>query len=418
MSSDEVIKKLYDINPQFVFCHEKHYDTLSESNYEIINLDKIHEKGFLEHLTNFSCKDLDVIYTSDDSVAVYYYSSGTTGKSKIIEYTHKSMVLMQASMLRADFGKSGKVHLCFLPLGHTASLRYTVKHCICTGGTVVLYDSFWKLRSKLWDEIEKYNATFMQVVPSILIAILNTPYKNFSKKQINSMTFVGCGSAFLPENIQDNFQNLFKLPVANLYGLSETGATHFDNPFIKNRLKGSIGKPFDIVEAKIFDENGHQINGEKTGEIGIKGPGLLNGYLKNELLYKECFNKGFFMTGDLCYKNKDGIYFYVDRKKDLIIKGGVNIVPSQIEEFLLSFSFVKEVAVLGKPDMLFGETILCYIVPKGNKSINISTLKNSCKEKLGEFKTPSEFKLLDYLPKGPSGKILKRELRSNYLETK
>ena len=138
----------------------------------------ISEQSLLKYLGNFSGKNLDTIPTSDDSVAVYYYSSGTTGGSKIIEYTHKSMVLMQASMLKADFGKTGKVHLCFLPLGHTASLRYTIKHCICTGAVVVLYDSFWKLRSKLWDEIEKYLPYLKQHIeiinPRILVLLGST----------------------------------------------------------------------------------------------------------------------------------------------------------------------------------------------------------------------------------------------------
>jgi long-chain acyl-CoA synthetase len=251
----------------------------------------------------------------------------------------------------------------------------------------------------------------MEIVPSILIAILNTPYRDFSKEQVNSMKFIGCGSAFLPQNLQDAFQERFGIPVANLYGLSETGATHFDDPFVKGRETGSIGKPFDIVEAIIFDENGKEVQNNIVGEIGIKGPGLLKGYLNNQKLYEECFNKGFFMTGDLCRKDNKGNYYYMDRKKDLIIKGGVNIVPSQIEEVLQSHTAVQEAAVIGKPDILLGETIKCYLVSKNGSKPDIKELKSYCKEKLGDFKTPSKFEIIESLPKGPSGKILKRDLR-------
>ena len=118
------------------------------------------------------------------------------------------------------------------------------------------------------------------------------------------------------------------------------------------------------------------------------------------------------MTGDLCRKDKEGNYYYVDRKKDLIIKGGINIVPSQIEDVLQSHVTVKEVAVIGKPDMLLGETIICFLVTKNGSKPDFEELKSFCRNKLGDLKTPSEFKFVMSLPKGPSGKILKRELRS------
>lgn len=415
MSGDEVLKKLEDIHPESVFCHKNHYNTLTESNYRIINLDNMNSDCFTEYLQNFVPDSLDALPADENDVAVYYYSSGTTGGPKIIEYTHSSMVLTQASMLRAGFTEPGAVHLCVLPLGHTASLRYTIKQCVCTGSTVVLYDSFWKLRSNLWHEVQKHRATFMEIVPSILIAILNTPYKDFSKEQVGSMRFIGCGSAFLPQNLHGAFEEKFNIPVANLYGLSETGATHFDDPFVKGRVIGSIGKPFDIVEARIFGENRREVHNNEVGEIGIKGPGLLKGYFNNSKLFDECFHKGYFMTGDLCRKDKFGNYYYVDRKKDLIIKGGVNIVPSQIEEVLQSHPVVREAAVIGKPDMLLGETIKCYLVSKNGSKPDIKELKSYCKEKLGDFKTPTEFEVVESLPKGPSGKILKRALRSSWV---
>jgi len=419
MDGNEIIKKLDSIHPQFVFCHENHNNTLSKSGFKIINIDEISESNFPLFLKIFSSSETDVLPIKNDDVAVYYSSSGTTGGPKIIEYTHRSMVLTQASMVRAGFSDLNTTHLCVLPLGHTASIRYTIKQCICTGSTVVLYDSFWKLRSKFWKDVQKHSPSFMQIVPTILIALLNTPYKDYSIEQSKSLRYIGCGSAFLPKNLQDAFEKKYNIPIANLYGLSETGATHFDNPFIKGRKTGNIGRPFDIFKVKIFNKSGKEIEDGKTGEIGIKGPGIFKGYLKNHEHYNNCFNGNYFMTGDLGLKGKSGNYYYIDRKKDIIIQGGVNIAPSQIEEILQSHRIVKEAAVIGIPDMLLGEKIICYLVPKdiNTEKLDIIELEKYCEQQLGSFKTPKNFILVESLPKGSSGKILKRELRSNYSQT-
>ena len=412
LNAEEVISKIETINPGVVFCQEPHFKQLSKSRFNVVNIEDLAGRSFVDFLVKTQSVDFSKISVNRESVAVLYYSSGTTGNQKIIEYSHRSMVLTQASMLRASFTEFNSVHLCVLPLGHTAAIRYTIKQCICTASTVVLYNSFWKLRNNLWDDIKKYGATFMEVVPSILIAILNTPYKNFNVEKIRSMNFIGCGSAFLPKNVQDSFEEKFSIPIANLYGLSETGATHFDDPRKPGRKTGNIGIPFDLFDVKIFDQDGNEISDESMGEIGIRGPGLLKGYFFNEELFKSSFNKDYFMTGDLGYRDNQGIYYYVDRKKDIIIKGGVNINPSEIDEVLQSHPEIIEAATIGKPDAFMGETIKSYVVTRFGKEIDPKTLKIFCQKKLGDFKLPSEFEFLESLPKGPSGKILKRVLRT------
>jgi long-chain acyl-CoA synthetase len=411
VGAKEVLLKAEWIAPEMVFCHKTHYKELANSSYVIKNLDDLGEGDFVEFLKQFPDGSIVPIPIDEDQTAVLYYSSGTTGDPKVIEYTHQSMVAGQLSMVRSEFVKPNSVHLCVLPLGHTASLRYTIKQCICTGSTVVLYESFWKLRNNLWNEVRKHKANFMEIVPSILIAILNTPYKDFTVEQVESLDFIGCGSSFLPQNLQSEFEKKFKIPVANLYGLSETGATHFDNPLKFNRAPGSIGKPFDIIEVKIFDENKNEVPCGEVGEICMKGPSLLKGYYKNIQLYRESLYEGYFMTGDLGRVDTDGIYYYIERKKDLIIKGGVNIAPSQIDEVLLSNPNVEEVATIGVPDMLLGEVIKSFVVLKNGREGNKTELLSYCKKALGNFKTPSQIEFVTKLPKGPSGKILKKDLR-------
>ena len=260
----EISEKIKSVKPKIVFCHKNHYKDLLSTGANIKNLDDLVNESIVEVLSVYPEEAFSSSKVNEDQTAVLYYSSGTTGVPKSIEYTHKSMVLTQASMLRSNFTAQGSTHLCVLPLGHTASLRYTIKQCICTASTIILYESFWKLRAKLWDEVEKYHATFIEIVPTILIAILNTPYPKFKKNQVSSIEFIGCGSAYLAKNIQETFEEKFSIKVANLYGLSETGATHFDDPRLPERKTGNIGKPFDIVDAKCFDENGNVIN---SGEI-------------------------------------------------------------------------------------------------------------------------------------------------------
>lgn len=411
MSAKDVLSKLEIINPNKIFCSKKHVKEFSKSKYKILNIEDYENKNFVRHLSSFSNQNFISIPVSGDQTAVLYYSSGTTGNPKIIEYSYRSMVETQLSMVRNNFTNENSLHLCVLPLGHTASLRYTIKQAVCMGSTVVLYESFWKIRLNFWKEIYKYKATFVEVVPTILITILNTKYDNYNKLQNSSLEFIGCGSAYLPLNIQKKFEEKFGVGVANLYGLSETGATHFDNPQSLNRKIGSIGKPFDIFTVKIFDEKRKKAPTGKIGEIGIKGPGLLKGYLKNSKLFKNSFHEGFFLTGDLGMIDKNGFNFFIDRKKDLIIKGGVNIVPSEIDEIILTHPAIEEAATVAVPDPFFGENVKSYVTVKNNFSADTNEIKKFCTEKIGDFKSPSEIEIIDKLPKGPSGKILKRELR-------
>jgi len=410
ISAEELVSRLYLTSPAIVFTHKTHYKQLAKTKYNTINLDDFETSDFSDFLLQYSAEEFSTT-NNPNSTAVLYYSSGTTGDPKIIEYSHESMVQTQLSMVRAGFSKPGSVHLCALPLGHTASLRYTVKQCMCTGSTVVLYESFWKIRSKIWDEVEKYGVNFFQVVPSVLVSILNTPYKNFRKEQVKTLDFIGCGSSYLPNYIQNAFIKKFLTPISNLYGLSETGATHFDDPTDPNRVKGSIGKPFDVMDVKIFNSDHEEVGVGETGEFGIRGVGLLSNYYNNDKLYNKTIVNGYFMTGDLGKIDSNGIYYYVDRIKDLIIKGGVNVVPAQIDEVLISHPYVMEAATIGIPDMFLGEDIMSYVVVSDNEQVSESELKDYCNQKLGDFKTPSKIETLDALPKGYSGKILKKDLR-------
>ena len=241
--------------------------------------------------------------------------------------------------------------------------------------------------------------------------MVNTKYPDYAREKVSSLRYIGCGSSFLPVAIQQRCQERFDIRVANLYGLSETGPTHFDDPLAEDWQPGSIGYPLDIMEVRLFGEDGAEAPPGATGEIAVKGPCLLKGYYQAEELYQACFRDGFFMTGDLGRVDTSGRYYYVDRKKDLIIKGGINIAPGQIEAALVELPWVAETAVVAMPDPFLGENIKALIVVAAGADFDAEAARRHCLEKLGEFKTPSVVEMIEELPKGPSGKILKRLLQ-------
>jgi long-chain acyl-CoA synthetase len=409
----EVFNKVESLGVKTLICHNDHFAELVSPKIRLINFDDIEGKPFMEVLTQYPRKSFEVPRLKDNHTAILYYSSGTTGKPKLIEYTHQSMVMSQASMVRAGYVNPFEKHLCILPLGHTAALRHTIKPCICTGSTVYLYESFWKIRNEIWNIIEQNGINFFNIVPTILIAMLNMPYPGFSLDQVRTIKFIACSSSFLTRKLQVDFQKRFGVPVSNLYGCSEIGAAFFDNPLSSKWTPGKVGKPFDVYNAEIFNEKKEVVAPGTTGEIGVSGSGVLKGYLKDKDAYQASMHQGYFMTGDLGNVDDDGFFHYVDRKKDIIIKAGVNIAPSQIDELLQSHSSIKEVATVGKPDLYLGEIIKSFIILEENSTVEKKDLILFCKAELGDFKTPSEIEFVEALPKGPSGKILKRELRAS-----
>ena len=368
---------------------------------------------FLKFLKNF--KNEFNIKQQGKKIACLYYSSGTLGNPKIIEYSHSSIISTQYSMNKKKFSNFFSRHLCLLPMGHTSALRYSVKQCVSTASTLIISDPFWKIRDKFWDIIEKKKINFVQVVPTILNTIINTKKKKNKKK--STLRFIGCGSSHLSPKLKDNFQKKFNVKVSNLYGLSEVGATHFDD-FRKNKKKKNcIGKPFSFVKVKFLNEDKKEVGVCKVGEIAIKTPGMFSSYYKNKTLYKNSFYKDFFLTGDLGYRDFEGFHYLIDRKKNIIIKGGVNIEPEEINEVLLASREVENAVTIGIPDKFYGEDVVSFIIPK-KIFINLDKIKTLCNSRLGEFKSPREINIVKSFPVGPSGKVLLRFIKKDYLKQK
>jgi long-chain acyl-CoA synthetase len=282
--------------------------------------------------------------------------------------------------------------------------------CAYIGGKIVMAESFWHIRTKIWKLIEAHRATYMEVVPTVLYSILNI-YRRKIDNDISSMRYVGCGSAPLQKTVQVEFRERFGLRIANLYGLSETGPTHIDDPSAPNWKPGSIGVPLDVNEVKIVDDNANELGPNQTGEIVVKGDNVFVGYYKNQVLYNKVVKNGWFHTGDLGYKDENSIFYFVDRKKDLIIKGGINIVPGEIDEILMQHPSVKEGVTVGVPDPMFGEEVKSFVVPKDGMSVTPEEVIAHCSNYLPKTKVPKYVEIVGDIPKTHSGKLLRKKLR-------
>ena len=405
-------EKLEDVNPKIIFTNLNH--GLKKYKKKIYNIDTDDLKKFIKLITKKKTKKIIKYKAKKKDIVLLYYSSGTTGKSKIIEYSNLAILENQKGLISSKLVCKKNIHLSFLPLYHTASLRYTIKFNLCVGGTVVLFKNFWALKDNIWKIINKYKINYFQAVPTILNVIVNSNFKKYKKPE--SIDYIGSGSSILSDKLLKNFQNKFNIKISNLYGLSEIGCSHFHNPFLKKQKPGTIGKILPGFKYKIFINNDLSTSTKKIGELGIKSQTLLSNYYKNKKLFLKSFKDGYFLTGDYVSVDKAGTFFYIDRKKDLIIKGGVNILPSEIENIIQNFKGVKEVAVIPSFDEFYGENICCFIVPKNKFKLDLKKLDSFCQKSLGAFKKPEKYIILKNLPKGISGKILKLELKKKINE--
>lgn len=391
LSSGDIIRYLDDFKPNLVLCQEKHYDELNSYNrHEIIKIDDEFISGLNPAV--FIGKD------NCEDIACIYYSSGTTGSPKSIMLTHKNILVDTEAIVNANKFNENENHLIILQMGHTSPLDFSVLPCTMCGATIVIAESFWSIRHKFWRMIKEHKITYVQTVPSIIIALLNTPYDEEEYKDISHLRFICSSSATLLKNLQIRFMKKYKIKLCNSWGLSETGPSTIDYPLDEDWEYGSVGKPLSINEIKIA----------RDGEILVKGDNVFIGYYNNQKLYDEMVVDGYFHTGDLgCMDN--GRLMFLGRKKDIIIKGGENISPDEIDEVIYKMEDINESVTIGVQNDYLGEIIKTYIVPK--KEIDKKDIIAFCKKHLSRDKIPDVIEFVDEIPKNASGKPLRKKLR-------
>jgi long-chain acyl-CoA synthetase len=347
--------------------------------------------------------------TMPDDTAVILYTSGTTGKSKGAELTHFNM-LFNAQWLTQQplpVPLSEGVALVVLPLFHSFGQSVLQNATLLAGGTLVLMPRFEPLGAA--NLIEKHKVTVFGGVPTMYFALLH--HAEIPAGKLSTLACCVAGGSAMPVEVMKAFDTKHGTDILEGYGLSETSPVASFNPRGAKKV-GSIGKPIWGIEFQLKDAAGKIVTETDTpGEICIRGHNVMKGYYKRPDANRESIVDGWFHSGDIATRDKDGYYFIVDRKKDMIIRGGFNVYPRELEEVLYGHPAVAEVAVVGVPHESHGEEVKAVIALKAGQSLSSEDVIAYCKERLAAYKYPRIVEFRDTLPKGPTGKILKRELR-------
>jgi long-chain acyl-CoA synthetase len=302
--------------------------------------------------------------------------------------------------------------LTIMPLFHMNAVSVTTMSALYAGGSTVVSPRF--SASKFWRIISDYQITSFGSVATMLSMLLNTyPDGVPDGLKTDQLRFAMCGSAPVPAEVMKKFEQTFNCPVIEGYGLSESTCRSTFNPPDERRRHGSCGLPIGN-EMKVVDDDDNEVPDGELGEIVLRGENILKGYFKNPEATANAFRGGWFHTNDIGYRDQDGFFYIVDRKSDMIIRGGENIYPREIDEVLYQHPAVAAAATIGVPDSLYGEEVAAFIVLKDGLKVSADELIAHCKSELADYKCPKSIRLIKDIPKGPTGKLLKRELARLY----
>jgi long-chain acyl-CoA synthetase len=352
----------------------------------------------------------DIEPMSPDATAVIIYTSGTTGKPKGAELTHFQM-FMAATVAADTFAyRDDDVSMAVLPLFHVFGLSSVMNTAVRSGATLVLVPRFDV--AAVLDAMEQHRVTVFCGVPTMFVALMHADQGG---RDLSALRICVSGGASIPGEVIKGFEAAYPgAPILEGYGLSETCAVATFNRSAEERRVLSIGKRLWGVEVRVVDGQDQELptGQEHVGEIVLRGHNVMKGYRGRPEATAEAMRGGWFHTGDLGYRDEDDFVFIVDRKKDLVIRGGFNVYPREIEEVLNEHPAVLEAAVIGRPDDRLGEEVVAFISLRPGASAEPHEVIAFCKERMAAYKYPREVTVLDDLPKGPSGKVLKTELRA------
>ncbi len=343
-----------------------------------------------------------------DDVSTIVYTSGTTGNPKGVLLTHRNILTnsWQASLLANIDEKD--VIMCFLPLFHVNGLVITGTAPLAQGSQIILRRNF--SASEFWECVAKYRVSIFSGVPTVYQILLSTP--GFEGLDVSSLRYGVCGAAPMPVEAIRKFEETFNMIIVEGYGLTESTAGATANPINGVRKIGSIGIPFAGSEIQIMDDEDKEVPQGEVGEICIRGDNVMKGYFKKPEETAQTLRSGWLHTGDMAFKDEDGFLFIVDRKKEMIIRGGENIYPKELEGIIFSHSQVAEVAVVGVPDKIYGEEVMACLVLHPGQVLTPEAFQEWCRSNMASYKVPKYVDIRTAIPRNLLGKILKKELKS------
>ena len=350
-----------------------------------------------------SDQDISANIAPDDE-AVIIYTSGTTGKPKGCLLTHGNLIANARQITEwMNFTPEDRL-LTVMPLFHMNAVTVTTMTALYCGGSTVVSPKF--SASRFWDVIDKYQITSFGSVATMLSMLLERGEPAGSRR---SLRFAMCGSAPVPAEVLRRFEDTFGVLVIEGYGLSESTCRSTFNPPNETRRPGSCGLPIGN-EMRVVDDDDNEVPDGHLGEIVLRGPNIFKGYFKNPDATSQAFRGGWFHTGDIAYRDRDGYFHIADRKSDMIIRGGENIYPREIDDLLYTHPAVAAAAVVGVPDPLYGEEVAAFVALKDGSTATQTEIIDFCRRHLADYKCPKTVHFVPDIPKGPTGKLLKREL--------
>jgi long-chain acyl-CoA synthetase len=348
--------------------------------------------------------------TKADDTAVIVYTSGTTGRPKGAELTHSNLLLN--AILATDLGSttSDDVALIVLPLFHIFAMTCLMNAGIYRGASSILCPRFDA--ETVFSLMQKHKVTVFSGVPTMFWGLLNYTDPKFDYDSI-AKTLRACtsGGASLPVKVLEDFEKRFKVPILEGYGMSEGSPVVTFNHLTIGRKPGSIGTPVWGVEVILVDTDGVEVPVGEKGELLYRGHNVMKSYYKKPEATAETIQNGWLHSGDIAIKDEDGFYYIVDRTKDMIIRGGLNVYPREVEEVMMKHEAISLVAVIGVPHEEMGEEVKAFVVLKEGQIVSEADLISWTRDHIASYKYPRTVEFLKALPMSATGKILKKELR-------
>ncbi|MCW6169328.1 MAG: AMP-binding protein [Thermoplasmatales archaeon] len=371
----------------------------------IMDFDKLDlSNGIYQTVFNGESDDTSPSFNPEDLFIIY--TSGTTGEPKGVVLSSTNIFTEAIQLqLSVSMQKSDRM-IVILPLFHVNNLMFSIAS-ILKGGSLVILRKFDP--DEFFENVEKYQPTLFSGVPTIfkMLSDLASPDHKVS---LSSLKIGICGAAPMPVKWFENFEKFYGIKIIEGYGMTEGTVASTINPRFGERKVGSIGIPLPGQDVRVFSDNDENLPPGEIGEIVIRGPNVMKGYLNRKLETEETLRNGWLHSGDLGYMDKEGYFFIVDRKKDMIIRGGENVYPKEIENLINTLPEVSEVAVVGRSDDKYGEEVVAFIVKK-NENLTESEVIEFCKSRIAWYKCPKSVFFLNELPKNSVGKIQKNDLR-------
>jgi acyl-CoA synthetase (AMP-forming)/AMP-acid ligase II len=344
---------------------------------------------------------------SDDSLALLIYTSGTTGRPKGVMLDHANLITMCAMVIDAFHLTADDHSLLILPLFHVNGIVVSTLAPLLVGGAATIAGRFSP--KTFFDRLEHSGATYFSAVPTIYTMLADLPAE--VRPDTSRVRFAVCGAAPAPVELLARFENRYTIPIVEGYGLSECSCASTINPLDGKRKPGTVGLPLPGQAIRISDARGEQVSDGEAGEVLIAGPNVMRGYLNRPEETAKTLAGGWLHTGDIGRLDEDGYLVLVDRAKDMIIRGGENIYPKEIESVVYGLPGVAEAAVVGRPSDIYGEEPVLYVSLSAGAVLTAEDILAHARNNLAKYKLPVDITILPELPKNAVGKLHKPSLR-------